>query len=186
MTSTAGESTSRPWAMNGDAPRVRDGSHAEGTRHEQQPLRFSIIIPAHNEEEALRPTISRLYRALVDERIPFEILVINDHSTDSTGAVLQQLSYEYPGVRYVSNERLGGFGRAIQTGLEHFAGDAVCIVMADASDDPRDVVTYYRKLRDGYECVFGSRFMAGSKVVDYPRHKLFVNRLGNWFINMLF
>ena len=150
------------------------------------PLNFSIIIPAHNEEEALRPTISRLHRRLVDERIPFEILVINDHSTDTTETVLQQLAHEYPGVRYVSNEKPGGFGRAIQTGLEHFAGDAVCIAMADASDDPRDVVTYYRKLQQGYECVFGSRFVSGSKVIDYPRHKLLVNRLANWFINVLF
>ena len=150
------------------------------------PLKFSIIIPAHNEEEALRPTISRLHRRLVDEQIPFEILVINDHSSDSTESVLQQLAHEYPGVRSVSNEKPGGFGRAIQTGLEHFSGDAVCIVMADASDDPRDVVTYYRKLQQGYECVFGSRFVAGSKVIDYPRHKLLVNRLANWFINVLF
>lgn len=180
------QSMSRPGAMNGDAPHVHADSYAEGAHREPLPLRFSIVIPAHNEEEALRPTISRLYQALVDERIPFEILVIDDHSTDSTAAVLQQLSHEYPGVRYVSNERQGGFGRAIQTGLERFAGDAVCIVMADASDDPRDVVTYYRKLQNGYECVFGSRFMAGSKVVDYPRHKLFVNRLANFFINVLF
>ena len=150
------------------------------------PLKFSIIIPAHNEEEAVRPTISRLHRTLVDEQIPFEILVINDHSTDATEAVLQQLMHEYPGMRYVSNEKPGGFGRAIQTGLEHFAGDAVCIVMADASDDPRDVVTYYRRLQQGYECVFGSRFVAGSKVIDYPRHKLLVNRLANWFINVIF
>lgn len=149
-------------------------------------LTLSIIIPAHNEEEALRPTISRLHQTLVDEHIPFEILVINDHSTDSTEAVLRQLLKEFRGVRYVSNEKPGGFGRAIQTGLEHFAGDAVCIVMADASDDPRDVVTYYRKLQQGYECVFGSRFVAGSKVIDYPRHKLLINRLANWFINVLF
>lgn len=150
------------------------------------PLKFSIVIPAHNEEEALRPTISRLYRVLADERIPFEIVVVNDHSTDGTEAALRQLSHEYPAMRYVSNQKPGGFGRAIQTGLEHFAGDAVCIVMADASDDPRDVVTYYRKLQQGYECVFGSRFVAGSKVIDYPRHKLLVNRLANWFINVLF
>jgi dolichol-phosphate mannosyltransferase len=179
-------SVANPASVTEKGSQTLHETHAEGTHPWPPLLRFSILIPAHDEDEALRPTISRLYRTLADEHVPFEILVINDHSTDRTEVVLQQLSYEFPGVRYVNNERPGGFGRAIQTGLEHFAGDAVCIVMADASDDPRDVMTYYRKLLEGYECVFGSRFMAGSKVIDYPRHKLFVNRLANWFINILF
>ena len=149
-------------------------------------LTFSVVIPAHNEEEGVRPTVERLYGALMAERIPFEILIVNDHSTDQTEAVLQQLAGELPGVRYVNNPKSGGFGFAIQTGLERFRGDAVCIVMADASDDPRDVVAYYRQLEAGYECVFGSRFVRGSRVVDYPLHKLVVNRLANKFIDLLF
>ncbi len=149
-------------------------------------MTFSVIIPAHNEEEGVRPTVERLYGALMDAGIPFEILVINDHSTDDTERVLIDLTRALPGVRYVNNPKPGGFGRAIQTGLEQFRGDAVCIVMADASDDPRDVITYYRKLEEGYECVFGSRFLRQSRVVDYPQIKLFINRLANWFINVIF
>lgn len=147
---------------------------------------FSIVIPAHNEEENVRPTVEKLLATLRTEHIFFEILVVNDHSSDRTEAVLQALMHQYPNVRYVNNQRQGGFGRAIQTGLEHFSGDAVCIVMADASDDPDDVVKYYRKLGEGYECVFGSRFMRESRVVGYPRHKLFVNRLANRFISAIF
>jgi dolichol-phosphate mannosyltransferase len=86
----------------------------------------------------------------------------------------------------IENPRAGGFGHAVLAGLEAFSGDAVCIVMADASDDPADVVTYYRKLEEGYECVFGSRFIPGSRIVDYPPHKLVVNRLANWFVKLLF
>jgi glycosyltransferase involved in cell wall biosynthesis len=149
-------------------------------------MNLSVVIPAHNEEEGVRPTVERLYGALMEAGIPCEILVVNDHSTDGTEQVLQQLAREMPGVRYVNNPKAGGFGRAIQTGLERFRGDAVCIVMADASDDPRDVVAYYHKLEEGYECVFGSRFVRGSRVVDYPAHKLLVNRLANAFINALF
>jgi len=149
-------------------------------------MNLSVVIPAHNEEEGVRPTVERLYGALMEAGIPCEILVVNDHSTDGTEQVLQALAREMPGVRYVNNPKAGGFGRAIQTGLERFRGDAVCIVMADASDDPRDVVAYYRKLEEGYDCVFGSRFVRGSRVVDYPAHKLLVNRLANAFINALF
>ncbi|HEV7126974.1 MAG TPA: glycosyltransferase family 2 protein [Ktedonobacterales bacterium] len=149
-------------------------------------MNYSIIIPAHNEEEGIRPTVERLHDMLTAASIPFEIVVINDHSTDRTEQVLEKLSREVRTCRYVNNQKPAGFGFAIQTGLEQFRGDAVCIVMADASDDPRDVVTYYRKLEEGYECAFGSRFMRASRVVDYPRLKLFINRLANWFINVLF
>jgi dolichol-phosphate mannosyltransferase len=149
-------------------------------------MRLSIVIPAHNEEGCVRPTVDRLHATLTDAGIPFEILLVNDHSEDSTERVLAELSRDLSDVRYVNNEKPKGFGYAIQTGLERFTGDAVCIVMADASDDPNDVVKYYRKLDEGFECVFGSRFTRQSRVVDYPRHKLVVNRLANWFINVLF
>ncbi len=149
-------------------------------------MRLSVVIPAHNEEGCVRPTVDLLHATLTDAGIPFEILLVNDHSEDGTERMLVELSHELSDVRYVNNEKPKGFGYAIQTGLEQFAGDAVCIVMADASVDPNDVVAYFRKLEDGYECVFGSRFTRQSRVVDYPRHKLVVNRLANWFINVLF
>ena len=149
-------------------------------------MMLSVLIPAHNEEESLRPTIEGLRAALDDAAIRYEILVVNDHSTGRTARVLIDLAQEYPAVRWVDSTRPNGFGYAIRTGLEQFRGDAVCIVMADASDDPRDVVQYYRKLEEGYECVFGSRFTRQSRVVDYPRHKLLLNRLANWFIKVLF
>jgi dolichol-phosphate mannosyltransferase len=149
-------------------------------------VKLSLIIPAHNEEEALGPTVRTLAETLSREQIPFEIVVVNDHSSDGTEAVLATLVREIPGLRYVNNAKPGGFGYAIRTGLEAYEGDAACIVMADASDDPKDVVTYYRKLEEGYECVFGSRFLRGSRVVHYPRHKLILNRLANRFVKSLF
>lgn len=150
-------------------------------------MKLSVVIPAHNEEDCIYNTVAALCNKLGSENIPYEILVVNDHSADNTEQVLKTLCMEYTGVRYVNNEtRPGGFGFAVLTGLDNFSGDAVCIVMADASDDPKDVVAYYRKLEEGYECVFGSRFTRGSKVVDYPQHKLVVNRMANTFVRMLF
>jgi dolichol-phosphate mannosyltransferase len=66
------------------------------------------------------------------------------------------------------------------------AGDAVVVMMADESDDCRDVVRYWEKLNEGYECVFGSRFIDGGGVTGYPKVKLFLNRLANHFIRALF
>ena len=79
-----------------------------------------------------------------------------------------------------------GFGFAVRAGLDTFTGDAVAIVMADGSDSPDDLVRYYRVLEEGYDCAFGSRFVRGAKVRDYPRFKLVLNRAANAFIRMLF
>ncbi|HET9843940.1 MAG TPA: glycosyltransferase family 2 protein, partial [Gammaproteobacteria bacterium] len=58
--------------------------------------------------------------------------------------------------------------------------------MADGSDDAEDIVRFYRELQLGFDCVFGSRFLSKSLVVDYPLHKKWINRLANHFIRILF
>jgi dolichol-phosphate mannosyltransferase len=75
---------------------------------------------------------------------------------------------------------------AIRAGLDVFEGDAVVIAMADASDDPEDIVRYHRLLAEGWDCAFGSRFVPGARVHQYPWLKLAINRLANWFIRVLF
>jgi len=147
---------------------------------------LSVVIPAHNEEGSIEATVVDLAEKLAAERIPYEIVVVDDHSSDGTRTLLGSLSDRYPGVRWISNLRRNGFGNAIHTGLESFTGDAVCIVMADASDDPKDVVAYYRKMNEGYDCVFGTRFARSSTVLNYPALKLWFNRAANLFIAGLF
>jgi dolichol-phosphate mannosyltransferase len=150
-----------------------------------QPL-LSIVIPAHNEEGSLPATVFALDAALSHAAIPHEIVIVDDHSTDGTAAVVERLRQTCPTLRLVRNERPGGFGHAVQTGIDSYKGDAFCLVMADGSDDPQDVIRYYAEFTKGHECVFGSRFMPGSRVINYPRHKLLLNRLANLFIQMLF
>ncbi|WP_159787671.1 glycosyltransferase [Sodalinema gerasimenkoae] len=147
---------------------------------------FSIVIPAYNEEGSITETVTAITERLERHQVPYEIVVVNDNSRDRTETVLQQLSQENPRVRYVNNYYPNGFGFALRCGLEQFNGDAVAIVMADASDSPEDILTYYHLLQEGYDCVFGSRFVRGGEVIDYPRHKLVVNRLANLFIQVLF
>jgi dolichol-phosphate mannosyltransferase len=149
-------------------------------------VRLSVIVPAHNEESSLEPTVSALSATLESNGVPFEIVIVDDHSSDATGRVAEELGRRNSAVRLVRNERPGGFGNAVATGLDEFRGDAVCVVMADASDAPEDVVAYYRKLQEGFECVFGSRFIRGASVKGYPAHKLVLNRIANGFVRMLF
>jgi dolichol-phosphate mannosyltransferase len=149
-------------------------------------MKLSVIIPAYNEQENLPATLDGILGALRAESIPFEVLVVNDNSSDKTREiVLDRMSVDAE-IVLVNNTPPGGFGRAIRTGLRHFSGDAVAIMMADKSDDPADLVRCYRKLLEGYDCVFGSRFRAGSVVSHYPGGKLFVNRLVNTMMRWLF
>jgi dolichol-phosphate mannosyltransferase len=87
---------------------------------------------------------------------------------------------------YVNNVPPNGFGFAVRRGLAEFRGSAVAIVMADGSHSPADIVRFYRALEQGYECVFGSRFIRGSQVTGYPRPKLLMNRLASLLIRALF
>ncbi|MFS0516257.1 glycosyltransferase [Nostoc sp. UIC 10607] len=147
---------------------------------------LSIVIPAYNEEDCIVQTVHTISRVLEQEKINYEILVVNDNSKDNTEQLLQQINSENSKLRYINNYYPNGFGFAVRCGLENFTGDAVAVVMADSSDAPEDIVNYYHKLQEGYDCVFGSRFIRGGKVIDYPSHKLIVNRLANLFIKILF
>lgn len=147
---------------------------------------LSVIIPARDEEESLPLTVTAIAETLTRENIPHEIVVVDDGSRDRTWAVLQELQTKVPTLAPVQNLGRHGFGRAIIYGLNYSRGDAVCIMMADCSDDPADATTYWRLLNQGHECVFGSRFIKGGRVTGYPRIKLWVNRLANLFIRLMF
>jgi dolichol-phosphate mannosyltransferase len=147
---------------------------------------LSVVIPAYNEEGCIVETVNSLSQALELEGIPYEILVVNDNSRDNTEELLQHLCSTHNRVQYINSYYPNGFGFAVRCGLENFKGDVVAIVMADSSDSPENLIDYYYKLQEGYDCVFGSRFIRNGKVIDYPIHKLVVNRLANLFIQILF
>ncbi|GCL57249.1 glycosyltransferase [Microcystis aeruginosa] len=161
-------------------------SHPRQSRDNHAVKTLSIIIPAYNEEDCIESTAHLISERLERDKIDYEILVVNDNSKDNTEAVLQKINQENPRIRYINNYYPNGFGFAVRCGLENFSGDAVAVVMADNSDSPDNMVDYYYKLQEGYDCVFGSRFIRGGKVIDYPIHKLIVNRLANLFIQVLF
>ncbi len=148
--------------------------------------KVSLVIPAHNEEGCIEETVRAFHNELKRENIPHEILVINDNSKDATEEILKNLSKEISELRYINNIPPNGFGFAVRKGLDNFQGDCVAIVMADLSDRPIDLVKYYRKIEEGYDCVFGSRFIKGGKVIDYPKFKYHLNRFTNNLIKIFF
>lgn len=161
-------------------------------RAEAPPLRtdqitlLSVVIPCRDEEGCIASTIEHLFIELQLHGVPHEIVAVDDGSTDQTWHILQSLAARIPTLRPVQNDGLHGFGRAVICGLNAMQGDGAVIMMADESDDCRDVVRYWKKLNEGYECVFGSRFGRGGGVIDYPRFKLLLNRMANYFLRVLF
>ena len=148
---------------------------------------LSVVIPAHNEEGRIAATVREIHAHLDAAR----------HQARDPRRQRQQpgpapsrssriCKSAVPTLRYINNTPPNGFGFAVRAGLAAFKGDVVAIVMADASDRPEDLVAYYRKIEEGYDCAFGSRFMRGARIVDYPWPKLMMNRLANFFIRMLF
>jgi len=149
-------------------------------------VKLSVVMPARNEVDCIGATVRELVDCLDRAGEDWEIVVVDDHSADATAEVVSALAAADPRIVPVRNHRAGGYGMAVRRGLEELTGDAVAVVMADGSDDPEDLLRYAAILRSGAECVFGSRFLPGSRLDGYPRHKLVLNRLANGFIRMLF
>src|ERR1700686_2829003 len=151
------------------------------------PLRLlSVVIPARNEEGCIIATVEHLDLELRLHGIEHEIVVVDDGSTDATWSILCELKKRISSLSPMQNLGLQGFGRAITFGFDHIQGDAVVVMMADESDDCRDVVRYWQILNEGWDAVFGSRFIKGGGVIDYRIHKLCINRIANLFLRVLF
>ncbi|WP_341228511.1 glycosyltransferase family 2 protein [uncultured Arcticibacterium sp.] len=149
-------------------------------------MKLSVVIPAYNEAESIPETLSSLYSSLSKHEIDHEIWVTNDNSKDNTIEVLTELQKEIPTLVFETNEGPNGFGYAVRYGLERFSGDCVAVFMADMSDDPEDLVKYYKTMQQkNVDCVFGSRWIKGGKVIDYPKHKKVINRVANFIVKML-
>ena len=147
---------------------------------------ISVVIPARDEEGCIRGMVEHLHLELELNKVPHEIVVVDDGSRDGTWALLEEIKTRIAELRPVKNTGEHGFGRAITLGFDHARGDAMVVMMADESDDPKDVVRYWQKLNEGYHAVFGSRFVKGGGAIDYPWFKKVINRLANRFLSMLF
>ena len=150
-------------------------------------MELCVVIPAYNEEGSIEDTIDGIVGALDMEAIPFSILIVNDNSKDNTAVVLEQLYQKDNRVKNIFNEGPNGFGYAVRCGLNNHTGDCVAIMMADLSDDPQDLISFYKvMLEKNVDCVFGSRFVKGGSTHDYPAFKLFLNRFFNNLIKLFF
>ena len=162
------------------------GSTPEAAATGDEGLSLSIVIPAHNEAESIEGTVQGVVESMECAGLPYEVIVVDDASSDETAGVVARLASANSNVRYHRSHYPRGFGFTVRSGLDIFTGDAVAVLMADGSDDPEDLVRYHAVLESGYDCAFGSRFVRGASVQDYPKPKLVLNRLVNLGIRVLF
>src|SRR2546427_270322 len=148
--------------------------------------KLSVVIPARNEQDCIASTVEHLHLELRLNAIDHEIIVVDDGSTDNTWRVLGTTSTRVPTLRPIRNTGPNGFGRAVTLGFDHLSGDAVVVMMADESDDCRDVVAYWRVLNEGWDAVFGSRFIPPGGAIDSPVHKQAISPAGKLFLRILF
>ena len=147
-------------------------------------MKLSIIIPIRNEEFLINKIINQLESKL--KSLSYEIIFINDFSTDNTSSLVKELIINKPQINIFNNEKKG-LGGAITHGINKSSGEFICIMMSDLSDSIDDLEKYYNIIKDkNIDAVFGSRFIRGSKMVDYPKKKLILNRIFNIITKLLF
>lgn len=148
-------------------------------------MKTSLIIPFKNEVEYAETTMNTAYTYLSEQGCDFELVAVDD-STDGTWEILQSFADLHKNVVAVRGGEPPGYGKALQKGFRVASGDIIIPFNGDLSDSLDDVIAYIRLIEDGYDMVFGSRFMAGAKVTDSTAVKGFISQLANAFLQRLF
>ena len=149
-------------------------------------MTLSIIIPCKNEEDLIYKNLYMINNKIKKSIKKYQIIIINDFSEDNTLQITKKFAKNFKNI-IVKNNKIKGLGGAINLGIKVSTNKFVCIMMADLSDSPRDLINYYNIISTNkLDAVFGSRFIKGSNLVDYPLRKLIYNRIFNYFVKIFF
>ena len=145
---------------------------------------LSILIPVRNESDNLDEIHISISKELSE--INYGVLIINDFSEDDTLDKAQKLFSQSQKFKVLNNKKKG-LGGAINLGIKESSGSHIVIMMADQSDDFKDLINYVNLMNtnENYDAILGSRFLKDSKVINYPIQKLILNRIFNIFIKLI-
>jgi glycosyltransferase involved in cell wall biosynthesis len=145
-------------------------------------MRLSIIVPAYNEEDNIREAIEKIEASL---DIPHELVVVNDHSSDRTGQIVEELSQQYKNINLVENKRERGFANALRTGFQYASAELLVPVMGDLCDDLATVKKMLAKADEGYDIICGCRYIRGGARLGGPKVKGFFSSFVGWTLHYL-
>mgnify|MGYP001177708757 FL=1 len=149
-------------------------------------MTLSIIIPCKNEEDLIYKNLYMINNKIKKSIKKYQIIIVNDFSEDNTLKIARKFAKNFKNI-IVRNNKIKGLGGAINLGIKVSSNKFVCIMMADLSDSPRDLIKYYNIISTSkLDAVFGSRFTNGSRLIDYPVQKLIYNRIFNYFVKIFF
>ncbi len=137
----------------------------------------SVIIPVHNEEENISLLHTSIHKTLREQGISYEIVYVEDGSTDGTFAQLRQVALADPRVRVVRLSRNFGQTAAISAGITHSVGEVLIFMDGDLQNDPIDIPRLLARLEDGYDVVSGWR--------KHRKDASFSRKLPSWLANRL-
>jgi dolichyl-phosphate beta-glucosyltransferase len=141
---------------------------------------ISIIIPAYNESARIGKTLEDVLRCVHDRNWQAEILVVNDGSTDSTAAIVQEAAFLHPEVRLLTNQENRGKGFSVRHGVLHSVGEIVMFTDADLSAPMEEAERLFDALRQGADIAIGSRWLDRERqVLKQPIYRQFFGRCFN-------
>ena len=145
-------------------------------------MRLSIIIPAYNEEANIVSTIRAVYNTIKRIKgIDYEVLVVNDGSSDNTLIMAQQALKEGKNGRVISHAFNKGLGEAIKTGFANFTGDYAMLLDADLSYGPEYIIVLFNEImkHQGFDIITTSPYMRRGRTKNIPFFRLMLSKLGN-------
>ncbi|KPL82967.1 glycosyl transferase [Thermanaerothrix daxensis] len=139
-------------------------------------MKVSVVIPVYNERQTIREIVQRV----LDTGLIYEVIIVDDGSTDGTREILKELE-NLPPIRVILHQANAGKGAAVRTGIQNARGDVIIIQDADLEYDPREYPKLLRPIEEGIaEVVYGSRFLGGAR-----RPILFWNMVANRLLTLI-
>ncbi|HIE43968.1 MAG TPA: glycosyltransferase family 2 protein [Candidatus Omnitrophica bacterium] len=128
-------------------------------------LLLSVVVPAFNEEKRIESTIHRLVNYLEGQSYGYEIIVVDDGSTDSTKSKIKNMAERYEMLRMVENQENAGKGYAVKRGVSHATGEFILLTDTDMSTPMEELGKLFFWLKEGYDIAIGSRGLPESRII---------------------
>lgn len=138
----------------------------------------SVIVPLHNEQESVRPLYAAIVQAVGQLGRPFEMVFVDDGSTDETAAIVTEIARIDSRLRLVKFRRNYGQTPAMAAGIEHARGEILVTMDGDLQNDPADIEVLLEKMQEGYDIVVGWRHNRQDKLIS----RKIPSRIANWLI----